>query len=99
MKKVVMALSLCLVTLSALSNPLVPKSKRTGIRYSNEEAVRIADAPIVRSSKGCIAYLKEDRRGFVKVSYPRDKKGNRICQPELAYDRTPDSADKNPNPY
>ena len=53
--------------------------------YTRDEAKRILDTPIVRSSKGCVAFLGEDSRGRVVVNYPKDSKGNPICQRDLAY--------------
>lgn len=106
MKKLLLAMPILLVALPALSNPptpksnpLVPKSKRQNIQYADEDAVRVADVPIVRSSKGCIAYLTENKQGFVKIRYPKDKDGKRVCQSKLAYDAAPDTADQNPNPF
>lgn len=53
--------------------------------YKSDQAKRIIDNPIVRSSKGCVAFLGQDKRGLVIVSYPRDAKGKPICQRDLAY--------------
>jgi hypothetical protein len=98
MKMFVTAVITSTLALSALANPLTPKSQRQNVQYAGEDAVRLADVPIVRSSKGCIAYLKEDKRGLVKVVYPKDKSGKRVCHPKFSYD-APESAEKSSAPY
>ncbi len=55
------------------------------IEESGALSKRIVDAPIVRSSRGCIGYLGETSSGVIIVRHLLDKKGKPVCLPKYAY--------------
>ena len=78
------------VALAAGASPPQPKqwhevATEESVQESGRLSKPLVDAPIVRSSKGCIAYLGENKKGEVIVRHLLDKYGKSVCRKEFAY--------------
>lgn len=90
--RMLVAMAVFLVTSAAAATELQSspnKSSRvtTGeqIKEASEVSKRLIDAPVVRSSKGCIGFLGETKSGAIFVQHLLGKNGKPICRAEYAY--------------
>ena len=60
---------------------MTPDAVSTAVQISK----RLIDAPIVRSSKGCLATLGEGPDGQITVRSVKDEKGRPVCVKDLPY--------------
>lgn len=79
MKKSIIAMA------AVMAMRCVAAAPAAAVQEAAQLSKRLIDAPIVRSSKGCIAFLGEDKDGLVTVSVMRGPDGKPACVKDMPY--------------